>query len=217
MASLTQFQKKMAARRGTSSIDKLSRQYQEQIKNITGEYETSFADYTKKRAETMAPFEAATEQYKKDYSVYQTSASAYKSKLSDYQAVLADISKNPYEQVGYYLTHARDGGSSMRDVVINGVGRFREDRLPSNIIDVVENNQRKIYKKREAPAFTEKAPTAPIQPVAPEIPEFDTKTFEEKKALTEQTYQRELGERKAARLGAVSRKERRPLLSSTQA
>ena len=216
MAALTQFQKKMAARRGTSSIDKLSRQYQEQIKNITGEYETSFADYTKKRAETMAPFESATEQYKKDYSVYETSASAYKSKLSDYQATLADISKNPYQQMSYYLTH-NDGSANYRDVVINGVGRFREDRLPSNILDVVENNQRKIYKKREAPKFTETAPSAPEQPVAPEIPEFDTKPFEEKKALAEQEFKRETSERKAARLGAVSRKERRPLLSSTQA
>lgn len=216
MAALTQFQKKMAARRGTSSIDKLSRQYQEQIKNITGEYETSFADYTKKRAETMAPFESATEQYKKDYATYETNVSGYKGRLSEFQKKLEEVTANPLKVTPFSYVEKPGSGGSTKLISIPGVGNFEGIAgLPSNYtLDSATNT---LYEKRSAGSFTEKAPTAPERPVAPEIPEFDAKPFEEKKALTEQEFKRETSERKAARLGAVSRKERRPLLSSTQA
>ena len=213
MAVLTEFQKKMAARRGTSSIDKLARQYQEQIKNITGEYETSFADYTKKRAETMAPFESATEQYKKDYAAYEQNVAGYKGRLESYQTNLENLKKDPTETVSFYYQYD-PRNSSFKQLVIPGVGTFggvANTPMPKGYsMDYGSNT---LYRAKTLPKFTEAAPTAPTQPTAPDIPEFDVKPFEEKKALAEQTFKRETSERKAARLGAVSRKERRPLLA----
>ena len=211
-APLTQFQKKMAARRGTSSIERLSRQYQEQIKNITGEYETSFANYTKKRAEAMAPFESATEQYKKDYATYESNVSGYKGRLGEYQAKLEEIKKNPTETVSFY--YQKDPRNpSFQQLVVPGVGTFKGvagTELPSGYsMDYGSNT---LYRAKTLPAFTEKAPTAPERPVAPKIPEFEANPFEEKKAQAEEVFKRETAERKAARLSAVSRKETRPLL-----
>ena len=59
--------------------------------------------------------------------------------------------------------------------------------------------------------------TAPTAPEAPVIEEFDAAPFEQKKTEAEQTFKRETNERKAARLGAVSRKGTRPLLSGAKA
>lgn len=210
VAPLTQFQKKRLERRKSSDIGNLMAQYQQQIGAITGEYETSFSDYSKKRAETMAPYESATEQYKKEFAAYQESASAYKKKLSDYSALLEDINKNPLENLGTPQTRAYGRGG--RQLNINGSWYS-----PSQIPEGYTYEGGTLYKKREAGTFTEKAPTAPTAPVAPTIEEFDTKPFEEKKAAVEQTFKREVGERKAAKMGAVSRKGTRPLLSGATA
>ena len=60
-----------------------------------------------------------------------------------------------------------------------------------------------------APSFNAKAPTAPT---APELPEFDDTEFEQRRAQLDTTYKRELGERRGARMSAVSRRSARPLL-----
>jgi hypothetical protein len=203
---LTQFQKKRLERRKSSDIGNLLKQYQQQVGQITGEYETSFADYSKKRAETMAPYETATEQYRKEFAAYQESASAYKQKLSDYSALLEDVNKNPLESLGAPQTRAYGRGG--KQILVNG-SWTSTNTIPEGY--AYENGV--LYKNRSAGTFTEKAPTAPNAPVAPEVEEFDTKPFEEKKAAVETTFKREIGERKAAKFGAVSRKGTRTLLS----
>lgn len=207
---LTQFQTARLARK-SSDISNLVKQYKTGLSDVASQYQTSFAEYQKKRDEMMAPYEAATEKYKADFGAFETASAGYKTRLSDFQAKLAEVQANPMEQMSFYLTH-NDGSPNYRDVVINGVGRFREDRLPSGYIDVVENNQRKIYRKKAIPKFTEEAPVAPEIPTAPEIGEFDTSQFDAKRAEVESTYKRELGERRSARASAVSRKQARPLL-----
>jgi hypothetical protein len=62
------------------------------------------------------------------------------------------------------------------------------------------------------PTFTEKKPTAPEAPTAPTIAAFDTSAFETERKGLEAGLQRELGERRAARLAAVSRRGSRPML-----
>jgi hypothetical protein len=53
---------------------------------------------------------------------------------------------------------------------------------------------------------------APAAPTAPQLPEFDQEKFEQQRAQLQTSYQREVGERKGARLAAVSRRTSRPLL-----
>lgn len=216
---LTQFQKKRLERRKSSNIGNLLKQYQQQVGAITGEYETSFADYSKKRAETMAPYESATEQYRKEFDLYQQNAASYKTRLNDYQAQLAESIKNPTAEVSkdkykssslirYGTTITLDGKSYYA-----GDGMNKESQLPEGY--TWEGG--KLFKSTAPAKFEEKAPTAPTAPTAPEIEEFDTKPFEEKKAAVETTFKREIGERKSAKLGAVSRKGTRPLLSGATA
>lgn len=211
---LAQFQVNRLARKNKNLID-LANQYKNSSNALAGEYERSFADYTAKRAEAMKPYEAAMEQYNAASETYKNQSELYKARLQSHQMTLADIAKQPYQQVGYYLTH-NDGSANYRDVVIEGVGRFREDRLPGNVIDVVENNQRKIYKKRDIPRFDAVAPVAPVAPTAPVIEEFDKASFDQKRADLETGYKRELGERRAAKTNAVSRKQARPLLQGAE-
>lgn len=214
----------MAARRGSSSIDRLSRQYQEQIKNITGEYETSFAGYQKKRDETLAPYNTAVDQYKQSFGSYETSMADYKKRFGDYQASVADVEKNPYEAVtgAKFFKLGNDGRRDVHIIMLPGDTKSYSDN-PEDTKAYIENfgyklDGRNISKLRSAPAaFTEKAPTAPTAPTAPVIEEFDAAPFEEKKVQAEQTFKREANERKAAKLGAVSRKGTRPLLSGAKA
>lgn len=223
-APLTQFQKKMAARRGTSSIDRLSRQYQEQIKNITGEYETSFANYQKQREETLAPYNTAVDQYKQSFGSYETSMADYKKRFGEYQAAVTDIEKNPYEAVtgAKFIKYGSSGKRDVNIIYLPDDKKTYSDN-PEDTKAYIENfgyklDGRNISKLRSAPAaFTEKAPTAPVAPTAPTIEEFNAAPFEEKKVEAEQTFKRETTERKAARLGAVSRKGTRPLLSGATA
>jgi hypothetical protein len=62
------------------------------------------------------------------------------------------------------------------------------------------------------PKFNKKAPKAPTAPTAPTITEFDDAPFQQRKEELKTTYQRELSERKSARLGATRRQSSRPML-----
>jgi hypothetical protein len=70
------------------------------------------------------------------------------------------------------------------------------------------------FTQRTAPgAFTEKAPATPeAPPSAPTIEAFSDEPFQQKRAGLESEFQRELGERKSARISAVSRRSARPLM-----
>ena len=70
-----------------------------------------------------------------------------------------------------------------------------------------------VYDPKPIPKFTETAPALPAVPVAPEIEKFDEGEFGTKRAAAESTFKREVGERRAAKIGAVSRKMTRPLLA----
>jgi len=45
MATLPQFKQRQIARRSTSDIDRLAKQYKSSIDAITGEYQTAFTGY----------------------------------------------------------------------------------------------------------------------------------------------------------------------------
>jgi hypothetical protein len=181
MATLPQFKQRQLARRSSSDIDRLAKQYKSNVDALTGEYQTAFTGYQAGVTEKMKPFEAQMATYKESMlPAYEAQKTAYQSRLDDYSRVLADIERNPViEQPG-----------------IRG---------------------RVTYVQKEIPKFTEAAPTPPVLPVAPTIEQFDSSQFSAQKTEAETVFKREVGERKAARMGAVSRKATRPMLLGEQA
>lgn len=62
------------------------------------------------------------------------------------------------------------------------------------------------------PTFNKKAPSAPTAPTAPTIDPFNEEPYTKRRQELQTTYQRELAERKSARLGAAKRESARPML-----
>jgi hypothetical protein len=62
------------------------------------------------------------------------------------------------------------------------------------------------------PTFNKKAPSAPTAPTAPKVEAFNEEPFARRREELQTTYQRELAERKSARLGAARRGSTRPML-----
>lgn len=189
MATLPQFKQRQLARRSTSDIERLAKQYKANVDAMTGEYQTAFTNYQAGVAEKMKPFEAQMTTYKESLlPTYEAQKIAYQKKLDDYNQVLADIEANP---VTAYTERQM-------------VGRTWYGK--KKYADVT------YYVPKEIPKFTEAAPVLPEAPTAPTIEEFDSSQFGAKKAEAESVFKREVGERRAAKLGAVSRKVARPML-----
>jgi len=233
----TMYQKKVAARRSTSDITRLAQQYQQEIAAVTGEQESAYGQYQKDVTAKMAPYESAVSEYQKKYSIYESEASSYRKQLSDYQKRLEDFQKAgptytklPIEKVKI--------GETMEDVGVNiPIYKFKIEGKFYNSISEIEEKYEPIMgsmdvatrqgsrkmptiigvkKLNPAPTpFTESSPTAPTAPTKPVVEEFNPEPFKEKQVMAEQTFKREVGERRAARLGAVSRKATRPLLGGT--
>ena len=204
---LTKFQMKRVQRRKTSDIENLFKQYQQQINAITGEYESSYGTYKQEVAKTMAPYESAASQYGTDFSKYETDLASYRSGLSAYQEKLAKAIENPLTEVPGEHPLVRGKG-----VLIDGQ-YYKTNDIPESY--TYEGG--KLYKATDPGKFEGKAPSAPEAPTAPTIPDFDSTQFEEKKKLAETTFKREVGERKSAKMGAVSKRGARSLLSGVTA
>ena len=222
------YQKRMKVRR-MSDIERLAQQYSKDAKAMGSEYQTSFADYQKKVAAQMAPYESDLEKYKVDMSAYQSQAAAYQQRLDAYQKALADFPTSTGTKVGVSRQSGRQGDvfiidgavyNAKGDLPVNYYAKERyETRMeyprhsPARPYQALVGYD--LYKKTPPGEFAEKAPKAPSAPTKPEIAEFDQSTFEAKSKELGQTYQREVGERKSARLAAVSRSSRRPLLQGS--
>ena len=218
MATLPQFKQRQIARRSTSDIERLAKQYKANVEALTGEYQTAFTGYQAGVAEKMKPFEEQRtlfEEQAKTYKesllpTYETQKAKYLSNLDAYNATLAEITKNPFTQ------HKR----MMPVPQFNLVRKEYPGGLSVMEPEITYNMQEETYyKPRAVPKFTEKAPvvpTAPIAPVAPEVEEFDEVEFDTKRAAAESEFKREVGERRAARVGAVSRKMTRPMLKGAE-
>jgi hypothetical protein len=201
MATLPQFKQRQIARRSSSDIDRLAKQYKTSVDQLTGEYQTAFTGYQTGVAEKMKPFEAQMATYKESLlPTYETQKAAYQKKLDDYNTVLADLQKNPV-------------------IPMTGYKEVKKPRFGLFGLAGYETKQEAFtyYAPKAIPTFTEKSPAAPDIPVSPTVEPFDSTQFEAKKGVAEGEFKREIGERRAAKLGAVSRKGARPLLSGAQA
>lgn len=217
--------------RRMTDIDRLAQQYTRSINELTGQYEASFGDYQKQVAQQMAPFEEASARYKTEVlPTYERQAADYRARLGQYQSQLEDIQKNPSEMVD---APSRQVGRQGRFYTIDG-REYNERNLPENYFieavvtgkadiknrsgkvtgqrDITED---RLFRTKTLPGFTEKAPMAPTAPTAPEVAGFDTSQFEQRRGQLQEEYGREVGERRAGRLAAVSRRSRRPMLQGT--
>ena len=214
--AITQYQKRTKVRR-MSDIERLAREYSKNIQAMTGQYEQSYSDYQKQVAEKMAPYEAQVQRYQSEIMpAFESQASAYKQRLSEYNKKLEASKETLPFSDGLDEYPNRDWKVGI-SYYVEGMGRVLPATLEKKGWEVVGNNQQgliQVRRPRPAP-FTEKAPEAPQAPIRPEIAEFDTSKFAAAKTEAESTFKREVGERKAARLGAVGRRATRPMLQES--
>lgn len=222
------YQKRMKVRR-MSDIERLAQQYSKDVRAMGSQYQTSFSDYQKKVAEQMAPYESAIEKYKVDMSAYESQAAAYQKRLDAYRKALEDFPTSEGTKIGSSFAGGKQGDVFRIDGNIYSVkGDLPVNYISKPVYETAMSYPRHggptpyqklvrydLYKKTPPEQFTEEAPKAPSAPTKPEIAEFDQSTFEAKSKELGQTYQREVGERKSARLAAVSRSSRRPLLQGS--
>lgn len=220
----TLYQKRLAQRRSTADITRLADQYKRNVESLTGEQEKAFGQYQANVKQKMDPYEAAVGQYNEAFKTYESQAAAYRQRLDQHQALLADIAQNPTEFVaatasrygkvarGVQGSFATIDGKEYSEIDLRNMGwdPVYSSRTTGRLSVITGISG--VNRERAVPTFTEKAPEAPVAPTAPQIEEFDTQPFEAKRGQLESDLKRELGERRGARLSAVSRKTTRPLM-----
>lgn len=114
---------------------------------------------------------------------------------------------NPNEPTSFAIT------DPSWEFVQTGWESFGRGGAPTGMVRRVGVTQPyESFEKTAPEPFTETAPVAPVAPEAPQLSEFDASQFEARRAQLESEFQRELGERRGARMTAVSRRRARPLL-----
>jgi len=255
----TQYQKKQAARRATSDIERLAKTYQSGLFDVAQQQATGFANWTAETQRITAPYEAAvrkytsedfpnyqkqvaaanaafqreTEAYNQTMSAYDAQVAAYRQRLSSYNASIADVSSNPSERVNITATSTGRSGTAYNI----GGKLYSANNLPSGYFvenvttkgttrgRTVDVTQQQLFKTRDVPTFNEeppkaptmsapslKLPTAPVAPKQPSLPTFDTAAFSQKREELGKVYEREVGERKAAKQNVVMRRMSRGML-----
>lgn len=185
-----------ALRRKTGGIDRLATQFRKDIEALTGRQESSLAAYQAGVREQLKPFEAAKATYETmTFPAYEAQMAAYNARLKTYENELAAVKASPtVTKTGIIEEKVPRWG-------LFGLAGYETKRTPYT-----------YEEPKPLPTFTEKKPTAPEAPTAPTIAAFDTSQFETERKGLEAGLQRELGERRAARLAAVSRRGSRPML-----
>lgn len=222
----TSYQKNRAVRRATSDIERLAKQYQQEIAGITGEYESQFAAYSAQAAEKEGTFNVAKKAYDTKYASYLDQLAAYNESMNKYSGdISAYLDKSAASQERVVQSIGKPGGTTYFDIAGQRVNTLEVQKNPKQygfeyVVTPFEAGFSGTGKWIVKPLMTETEPVAPTSPgkftePMPEIPnigDFDASQFEAKKSQAEQTLKREIGERRAAKLGAVSRKATRPLL-----
>jgi hypothetical protein len=225
----TRFQKAFQTKRRTAEVDRLTKQFQQQTSGLLGEYG---AEIEKKKGE----YESQLSQFNKSVATYEDKLKEYNKKVNTYKQTLSDISEgrgdwvaapisggdrrgatvridpamkiiNPYVPGRGYATAGSMGFGHGYDIYIADLQRG----LPGSVKQ--ENGQYYIQQRKADPTpvgeFGLKAPTAPAAPDLTMAEEMQTR----KKSLSSD-YEREIAERKAGRVGSVSRRaQSRPMLS----
>lgn len=192
-------------------------------------YEASVRQYTNV---AFPAYQAQLNQYNATIASYEQQAAAYRERLNAFQRSLAEIETNPTEAVNASFIETRSGriytidgktypennlptGYSLKETPrqVTSTGKFGP--VTSTVID------KTVVRQRSVPTFTEQPPAAPSVsiPKAPTPPgsppksaPFDNSQFTAKREELGQTFQREVGERKAAKQNVVMRRTSRNML-----
>lgn len=189
MATIPFFKQRQLARRSTSDIGRLANQYKMAANAITSDYQTAFKDYQSKVNVQMAPFNEALAKYQGvDIPAFEAARAQYQKNLDAYNAQLKALEADPV------------------------IARTESVFVGRNWYGKKQYEDVTFYEAKPVPKFEEKAPVAPSAPTAPTIEAFDEGAFKAKREQLQSQFSREVGERRAARLGAVSRRSTRPML-----
>lgn len=240
MATLPFFQQRAVARRKTSDIERLAKQYKQQVDQMTGQYQQAYGQYQAQAAEQLNAYESKSTAFKTAYDKYsqetllpyQTALDEFNRKSAIYNKELEDISAgrmtryssltSGYQNVNgrsvytSYLTDPFSGQQLDTQDVLNNPQKYGYSSVLTPVQGGFKGENKYTFiplPRSENPSMP-KAPEAFAEtaPEAPQIGEFDTAQFDEKRAQLESSFKREVGERKAGRLAAVSRRVARPLL-----
>lgn len=214
----TAYQKRMMVRK-SSDLTRLAEQFKKDIEKSTGEYESAFAGYQKQREEAMAPYEIASKQYKEiQMPAYESAKAAYEEKLNKFNEALSGFQPKAKIEAPFRLSLDLLNPKKAPEQIWTIDGKkISSSNLPEGYsVEVApagtKNRFYDLYKDNPVPTFSEKAPSAPSAPQAPQIAGFDETQFEQKRTQLQQGFQREVGERKGARLAVVGRRGARPLM-----
>lgn len=192
MATLPQFRQRQLARRTGSDITRLASQFNVGIGALTEEYQRAFGMYQAGVEEKMAPFQVALSKYQtQDMPAYEAAKAEYKKQLDAYNEQLKALEADPFVPKTERVYVGR-----------TWYGKKKYENIEYN-------------EPKPIPKFEAKQPEMPVAPQAPEIGQFDEAPFAARRQQLQTELQRELGERKASRLGAVSRRAARPMLQGS--
>jgi hypothetical protein len=211
----TKFQKAFQAKRRTNEVTRLTKQFQEQTSGLLGEYG---AEIEKKKSEydtKMAEFNKVNEPYKKKLEAYQSILKDIENKVGDWIPVnYVRTEKGSKRNLDIYDIPRDFVGTAGQTTIPSGEGLGGHKALfmleSQGVRTKIENGQAYVERQKRIPEpFTEKAPVAPTAPDLSMQKEMQTR----KKSLSSD-YEREIAERKAGRVGSVSKRaQSRPMLS----
>jgi hypothetical protein len=185
---MTQFQAARIGRRTSSDIKNLVRSYQTQFAEVNDQYAKDFGAYQRSVAERMAPFEAAMNEYGTVAEPkFQAELAQYNTALEDYNRKLAELEADPV-----IATKAKQKYRTW-------YGKKKTKTFT-------------VYVPKELPTFDAKMPDLPGAPKAPDIEQFDASETTAKRDQLKQGFERETGERSAARRNVMQRGRGRNML-----
>lgn len=216
----TIYQKRQATRRSTADIERLGKQFQTGLLDVTQQQQNAFTEWQKNASATMAPYEASVQQYTNvSFPAYQQQLAQYNQAISTYEQQAAAYR----ERLNAFQASLKTFEASLQPEPV--VQPQTGGGLIAQVRAAVEQSERASQASQRAiPTFTEQAPTAPAismpTPPAPPgapppIASLDVAPFAAKRGELETTFKRELGERKAAKQNVVMRRIGRPMLQET--
>lgn len=194
--------------------------FEEQMRKYQTELYPAYEEQAARYRENLAGFEQRANEYRQALEKYMTKGERFGLEVA-YNPAQNNYAIQEYLRTGrnaqQYNQMMRQFGITPSSGLPYEIG-FTEAQNPDFFYEIGAGNRGYLY-KRGGPdpgefteTFTETLPTMPEAPVAPEISDFDASQFEAKRQQLETELTREVGERKSARLAAVSRRSRRPML-----
>lgn len=178
-------------------------------------------------------FQQQSQAYAQTMANYDAQVAAYQQRLNAYNASLASIAANPSERVNITATSTGRSGTAYNI----GGQLYSPNNLPSGYFvenvttqgtsrgQTVNVTQQQLFRTRDVPTFNEAPPQAPSisaptlslpsppsAPAQPQLPTFETGQFQQKREELGKTFEREVGERKAAKQNVVMRRMSRGML-----